>query len=192
MKIPRGLVIAVVILVAVTVVSGYCVDQRFREWNKRVEQVEEFAKAETARAASAVVEAGDQKARADSVVRAARERAPEIRERIVRVREELPPDPARDSIIDSLVADNEQLVAVYDSVSAAYTVLLHSYNSLLVVNDSLLAVLEDRPRPRPRWAPSLQAGVFAGVCSDGRLCAGVGGGLMFEIKIPVGLPWDGS
>lgn len=187
----RNLVIAGVVLATALVVSGWCVDQRFREWNERVERVEEFAEAETARANAEAAEAAEVKARADSAVAEARDRAPEIRERIVRVREESPPDPARDSIIDDLASDNEQLTAAYDTLSAAFVVLQSSYNSLLVVNDSLLTVLDDRPKPRPRWAPSLQVGVFAGMCTDGP-CVGVGGGLTFEIKLPVRLPWDGS
>jgi hypothetical protein len=192
MRVPKGLAIAAAALVVAAAVSGYCVDAKFRAWNERVEKVEEFAKAETARANAEADKADEQKARADSAVTAARNRAPEIRERIVRVREESPPDPARDSIIDDLAADNEQLVVAYDSVSSAYEILRVSYNSLLVVNDSLSSVLSDRPRPRSRWAPSIQAGVFAGICSDGRPCVGVGAGLTVEIKIPTPrLPWDG-
>jgi hypothetical protein len=191
MRLSKPLVIATAVLVAAVVVSGWCVDARFREWNERVERVEEFAEAETARANAEADRADGEKARADSAVTAARERAPEIRERIVRVREESPPDPARDSIIDDLAADNEQLVQAYDSVSTAYDRLRGSYNSLLVVNDSLSTVLDARPKPRPRWMPSLQVGVFAGVCSDFKPCVGVGGGLTVEVKFPIGLPWDG-
>jgi hypothetical protein len=193
-KIPKALLIAVVALVVAAAVGGYCVDAKFREWNERVEEVVRFAEEETARADSAVAEADVWQSRADSIAIEAEARSPIIRERIRLVRDSVPvPDTCyavvaqRDSLIDEALAEADDWRLAYAAEKAAAEALRSGYNSLLVVNDSLLAVLDDRPRPRPRWAPSLQMGVFAGVCSDGRPCVGAGAGLTVEVKIPI--PW---
>lgn len=192
MKIPKVLLIAVAAIVVAAAFSGYCVDAKFREWDRRVRDVEAFAEAETARADSAVTAATEAEVRADSALAFADSVRPEIRERIVRIREELPPDTARDAVIDDLVQENDSLRVAVDEYRTAAERLREGYNSLLVVNDSLTSVLADRPKPRARWMPSLQVGVFAGVCSDGKPCVGVGGGLTVEVKIPTPrLPWDG-
>lgn len=199
MRVPRNLLIAVVVLVAAAAVSGYCVDAKFRAWNERVETVLEFAEEETARADSAVAEADVWQSRADSIAIEAEARSPIIRERIRLVRDSVPvPDTCyavvaqRDSLIDAALAEADRWRAAYEAERSAADRLREGYNALLVVSDSLVAVLEDRPKPRPRWLPSLQVGLFAGICSDGQPCVGVGGGLTVEIKIPTPrLPWDG-
>ena len=183
----RTVVIVAAALVVAAAVSGYFVDARFREWNRRVDSVLEFAEGETARANSAETAASDQKARSDEIVAAARARVPEIRDRIVTVREQAPPDSARDSIIDDLTEVVDSITVAYDSTSAAFVLLRSAYGRLLTVNDSLTIVLKDRPKPRSRWAPTFTVGAFAGVCTNGKFCAGVGPGISFEIKIPT--PW---
>jgi len=187
----RDAIIAIaVISVAAVVVSGLFIDARFRKWNERVERVQEFAKAETARADSAVAEADAEEARADSIAEEASSRAPIIRERIVIIREEPIPEECedfvipRDSIIDELLVESEQWETAYEAETRAVGKLRFAYTRLGVVNDSLSTVLDDRPRPRPAWMPSLEVGIFAGICTNGRPCIGAGVGLSFKVRIP--------
>lgn len=187
MSVPRTTLIAVVVVVAAAALSGYCVNAKFRAWNERVEAVEVFAEQETARAAAEADTALVWRERADSIAAAAESVAPIIRDRIIRVREEAPPDPARDSLIDELVVEADQWRAAFKAERKAGLLLQGAYDRVLVVNDSLTTVLDARERPRSRWAPTFSVGLFAGICSNGQLCTGIGPGITFEIKIPT--PW---
>ena len=192
----KNWVIAIAAVVAAVVISGYCVDAEFRRWNDRVERALAFAVTEAARADTAVVLAAAISARADSIAAEAAARAPLIRERIRVVRDTvlLPvPDTCRpvvaqrDSIIDDLVVESDQWRVAYFEGKDAASMLLQSYNFLRTAYDSLVVVLEARPKPRSRWAPTLHVGAIAGICTTGQFCAGLGAGVGIEFKIPT--PW---
>lgn len=199
MKIPRGVWIAAVAGLAVAAISGMWVDSKFREWDQRATQAEAVAGAERARADSAAIAASVESRRADSTAAYAEALAATTRERVRIVRDTVAvPEPCeeivaqRDELIDSLIVEADSWRDAYHAERRAVDALRIANTALTVAYDSLTAVLEDRPRPRPRWAPSLQAGVFAGICSDGKPCVGVGAGLTVEVKLPTPrLPWDG-
>lgn len=186
----RNLIAIAVVLVAAAVASGFFVDSKWREFDKRAKEALEFGEAEKAKADSAKTEAQERVAWADSVAAEARDRAPEIRERIRIIRQDSVPEgydefvAEYDAIIDELLVESATWRAAYDSVNSAYGSLLFAYDKLEVAYDSVSTVLKARPKPPSRWSPKLSVGVFAGVCHDGRLCAGVGPGITFEIKIP--------
>lgn len=174
-------------LIAALTISGYFVDQKLQEWNRRVEEAQSFARAETARADSVVFAAEHERARADSLARVARVDTVRVREILEKpvIKECEPFVIQRDSLINELLVKNEQLAEAYEVEHRAADKLRAAYDALLVVNDSLMAVLDDRPLPLPKWAPSVQVGFFVGMCADGHPCAGVGAGLTWKVKIPM-------
>ena len=179
-------------LLVLAALAGHYLDKRFAEWNKRVEAVEEFATSETARADSLHSEATAHSERADSLFSTYAARQPEVRERILFVRDSVTgPDTClsvvaqRDRIIDDLVAQNDVVVAAYEAEKSAAEQLRSAYSSLLVVNDSLRAVLGDRPLPPPSFLPRINVGPFVGVCSTGQPCVGFGIGITWKIPVKI-------
>ena len=164
----RNVVIAAAVLTGAAVATHFYLGQR-DAWNRRAEDALQFAAEERERAEAATEFA-------DSVVADADARTPEIRERIIRVREDSPPDTARDAIIDDLLEVNSSLRLAVDSLSVANI-------RLFIANDSLTAVLEDRPLPRPVWLPEIRLGPQAGICMDGRFCAGIGVSIGWKLPI---------
>ena len=104
----------------------------------------------------------------------------QVRDRVADVRELAVPEACasvvvvRDAIIDTLIVESDTWHAAYDTLVTASAVLQMSFGLQSIALDSLTAVLTDRPLPRPRWLPSVSPGVFAGVCSNGAGCVGVG------------------
>lgn len=187
----RNLLIVGVALAAALAVGGLFVDTKFREWNERAEHALAFAEEESARADSLHSEADALRERADSIAADASARSPVIRERIRLVRDTVQvPDTCvsfvaqRDSIIDEVVEQADAWEDAYIAEREAHDLTRAAYSLLLGVNDSLRVVLEDRPRPRPTFMPSLEVGPFVGFCADGRPCVGVGVGLTFKVRLP--------
>lgn len=172
--------VAVTLAVAAAVANSYLRNQE-REWNERVERVQEFSRAETARADSAVAVAARERTRADSLAS-----IPSVLDTIaidtliVQAPDTCAPLVA---VIEDLVAENGRLREAYDLQRSAAERLQVSYDRLLVANDSLNAVLDDRPLPAPRWLPSLQVGPQVGVGTGGAY-VGVGISISWEVPIP--------
>lgn len=166
-------IIAAVVLVAAVGIAGRCHSGAISEWEDRVERVQRLAEAEKARAEGLKREADEHETRADSLARALRERAPEIRERIVRVEVETPDSlrdhpaiTARDSIITDLRSESAGWKQAFEEQQRATAKLRVALETTEAVRDSLSNVLDDRPGDRPWWLPRLNVGPGLGYNGD--------------------------
>lgn len=165
--------------------------REYRKWNERVEVALAFSARETARANALFVQAEADRTRADSLAADVAAGIANVRERIRIIRDTVVvPDTCqvfviqRDSVINELLAENEQLFRAYDLQSTAASRLRDSYNILLVANDSLRTVLEARPIPPPAWMPTIGVGAIGGMCTTGP-CAGVGVSVSWKVRLPI-------
>ena len=161
-----------------------------REWETRA--MLELERAEVAREKVrellARVTAAEESA--DSIAADARELGVRVRERVADVRKRAAPDPVppvivRDQIIDTLFVVAETWEEAYKQEVKASDMLRVAFGLQTMALDSLTAVLENRPTPRPRlpqWLPTARPGVFMGVCNDGRGCMGIGITLSWSIQ----------
>ena len=175
----KWIAVLVAFLVASTAV-GYSHDRAEEAWDVWAQSVLGQAAVVRLRAESLAAHAAEVEQRADSVARDASERVPQVLERVRVVRELVTPDTCapfvipRDEAIDTMVAIAGQWEQAYDSLGSVADTLRVVNSSLLMLTDSMTAVLEGRPGPRPWWSPTPGLGLFAGVCSDRRACYGVG------------------
>jgi hypothetical protein len=97
--------------------------------------------------------------------------------------EAIPFTAPRDSIIHDLLAIQDTLVlALTEQRSVAKR--LRNVNAILVANVARLeGVLEAYPKPRSALWPTLGAGLFAGACSDLRVCSGAGITLTWKLAL---------
>jgi hypothetical protein len=175
------LTLIAVALLGAAAIGYHLLDSRWREWNRQVEEAQEWARAETARADSAVSESDRERARADSLAA-----IPSVLDTIaIDTILVAAPDTCAPlvAIIEELVDENARLRMAYDTLSSAAGRLRVSYDDLLVVNDSLMTVLDNRPIPPPKWLPSFQVGPQVGAGPDG-FYYGVGISISWEIPIP--------
>lgn len=187
----RKLLAVVAIFIVTLTVVDRCHRRSVSEWESRAAQVEGQLWAEVERAEALKQEATFASERADSLADALENRAPEIRERIIRVQAETPADirdhPAvvsRDSIITDLRIEADGWRSAFESQRAAFVTLEGALTVVESSRDSLAAILEAQPNERPWFLPRLGIGPFAGVCPDGRVCAGpVGVTVSWEVKL---------
>lgn len=183
------LTLAVVAVVAIAV-RGWLDRQDRIAWEARADAAVAAASQEAARADRAITRADSLEQEADRLERVADSLGQRTRERVVEVREvEVPGYAApyvapRDSIIDDLIVENDTLRRANDTLREEVGVLQVALGRVTASNASLREVLEDRPRPTPWWLPSTGLGVFAGACSDGRMCSGLGITVSWRIPLP--------
>lgn len=153
-----------------------------KEWSRfeaRAVRAEQVADSLGQVADSAFVVADEHAVRADSAEVAADELRAQVAARVAVVREVVVPDTCapfvavRDSLIDDALETADSYKAALDERVAEVVALRTAGRVLEESNDSLLAVLRARPKPRSRLIPSV--GVTVGVCSTGDApCAAVG------------------
>lgn len=189
MDLKQSLLVGVAVS-AVAVTVGRCYDSRLSEWEARVERVEHQVQRETARADSLKNVAKERVARADSLASLLRTRAPKIRERIVRVREETPDSLAehpaivkRDSIIEGLREESDGWRRAFEEQARARIALEDALRTTEASRDSLSAVLSDRPSEKPWWVPEVVVGPSAGITTTGQPYAGAGVTLGWKVKL---------
>lgn len=181
-----------VALVALAVLAGvaYASSVYLRkqdEWNARVERVEAIARAELARADSAEARATELQGLSDSLALLAEQRDTVI----VRMIEELPAPPAdcepftapRDSVIVELGLRADDLLAAFNTERSAANQLRIAEARSRAAADSALAVLADRPLPKPGWIPEIGLGATAGVCTTGQPCVAVGVTMSWKLRL---------
>lgn len=177
---------AVAIVAAVLALRSF-VGARDAEWQARVER--ESARAETALAIgdSLRVEATELEGLATSLAFQAEQRDTVI----IRMIEELPAPPpdceAFTAPRDSVIIEQEER---YADVTAALDAQREATARLRVAEalarqsaDSLLSVLDDRPRPLSPLIPTIGLGATAGVCTTGQPCVAVGLTLSWEVNL---------
>lgn len=185
-----GVGMALVVMLALAGWFGWRHFQVASQWEREVQLALADAEAAGAarRAAEALADSLQQvakqaEARADEAGRRARERVEVVREVEVPVYA-VPFTAPRDSIIDDLVTENYELREVIISERAASASLRVALGRVTASEASLKAVLDARPGPAPWWRPSMGLGAFAGACSDGRMCSGIGLTMSFRIPTP--------
>ena len=181
--------LAVIGLVAFSTV-GRCYSGQRAEWEQRIASVEAFADAQQEVAREAEELATTYENRADSLAVALGNTAPEIRDRIVMVRDSTPEDlrghPAiveRDSIIGELLVESAGWKSAFESQRQATAQLRVALKATRAARDSLRTVLDARPGQRPWWIPRLGVGVAAGFDATGRPNTIVGATLSWEVSL---------
>lgn len=178
-------------LVVILTVADRCHRRSLSEWESRVVQVQSQVRIERERAEALKREAHAANERADSLADALESRAPEIRERIVRVQAETPDSlrdhPAvvsRDSIIADLRNESDGWKAAFEAQVRRAVALEAALALTEASRDSLAAVLADRPGERPWYLPRIGVGPFAGIDTEGRPRAGpVAVTVNWEVKL---------
>jgi hypothetical protein len=177
---------AVAVVAAVLVLRSF-LSARDAEWQARVET--EMVRAELAlgEADSFAYQAALQEARADSAFALAEERDTVI----IRMVEELPAPPVdcepftapRDSVIMVMEERHNDIRTAFEKEREAAALLRQAEAAAHRAADSLMAVLDDRPRPVSPLIPEIGVGVFAGMCSTGQPCAGIGVGVQWKVRL---------
>lgn len=177
-------------VVATLLVADRCHRAEYEEWEARVETVQRQAVVNLERTVEALQEEAEQSERADSIADDVRDRAVRVEERIDTVRVETPPEledhPAivqRDSIIDEVVEQRDDALHAFEEQKEATATLRDALEESRETVDSLSTVLEDRPGPKPWFVPEVGAGPFAGLCSGGRPCTGVGVHVSWQVSL---------
>lgn len=176
----RTTAVLMAVIVALAAVAVIAVSERqLDRYEQRAQRAEIHADSLMALAAELESEAAYHEARADSIERDATERVRQVRERVVALRAVVTPDTCapfvapRDSAIDDALAAADTLGLALDEARLALRAKDSMIGVLRLSHDSLLAVVRERPKPRPKWKPSL--GVTVGACSTGEApCAAVG------------------
>lgn len=186
----RTLIVLCLLLAGFTVWQDWSSRQDHAAWEARIEVAEEFAQAQKARADSLAALAEQRLVQADSIAVETEAQAPEVRERIVTVRDSTPADlrshPAvvvRDSIIDALQVESESWQTAYHLARNAAAELQDALQSSQAAADSLSAVLEARPSGKPWYMPELGVGPSVGVAPGGTVYSGVGVNLSWRIPL---------
>lgn len=157
------------------------------DWDLRASSAVATAEAERVRADSLQSVAYHFQAAADSLARVATERGARVRERVEVVREVRVPDSCvsfvapRDSVIDTLFVQVDTWRGAYEAQILSSLALTGAYEVRGTVIDSLVSVLQDRPKPRAAWIPEVRVGLWTGICSTGSPCLGVGVGLAWRV-----------
>jgi hypothetical protein len=181
----KYLVVGLVVLAVTSLVADRCYSSRASEWEARVVAVQRVADEHRQRAEAAEVEAEKLRSQAAAIAEAAEARQPVIDTMIVRLPPaETPGEAQRDTIITELQTQVQTWKSAYQKQLEAGAVLRVALGEMTARGDSLEAVLADRPTKKPWWIPEVVMGPFAGLCSEGRPCAGVGVALGWKIGGP--------
>lgn len=177
-------------VVATLLVADRCHRAEYAEWEARVETVQRQAAVNLERTVEALREEQEQSQRADSIAEDVRERAVRVEERIDTVLVETPPEledhPAivqRDKIIEEVTDQRDDALRAFEEQKEATAILRTALEESRETVDSLSTVLEDRPSPRPWWVPEVGVGPFAGLCSDGGPCTGLGAHVSWKVSL---------
>lgn len=186
----KKVLVGAAVIAAVLAVSGLFVDGKFREWKARAESADSIAQEYLARAEIAETAARVAAVRADSLAGVAVQRELAARARLRVARSQPVPEPCdsvvaeRDAIADSLLVSIDDLHRSGQLQREAIARLSGALTDARAAVDTLRAVLAAVPSPRPGWVPTVGAGPFLGVCTDGRVCTGVGVSLQWRVKLP--------
>ena len=180
-----GLGAAAIVAAVLTVRSVWAAKDA--EWQERVERESARAEAALVVGDSLRVEAISLEARADSLETVAAQRDTVIQTRIVNLPAPTPdcePFTApRDSVIFLQAEQIEDVRSAFEAQREASARLRAAEAHARQAADSLLAVLDDRPRPLSPLIPKVGLGATAGICTTGQPCVAVGLSLSWEVKL---------
>lgn len=185
--------IQVVGVVAAIAVALFVLDSCWRsqnaEWEARVERVQEQARQDSAATQEHIARADVLEQQVDVLQRRVSNRDVAIdglRDAIASApipEESIPAVTLRDELIAEQNAQINDLTVALDIEREAAAELRLALDDSISRGDSLSAVLDDRPRPKPSWLPRISIGPFAGICTDASTCTGVGVQLSWEVKL---------
>ena len=190
MRLPNGLIKWIVgaatITVAVLVVRSY-VGAKDAAWQERVERVQAQSDLYLAEADSLTEHASMLEGYATSLAFEAAKRDTVI----IRMTRELPAPPTdcepftapRDSVIVVMEERHDNITAAFERQREATVLLRAAEAQAHRAADSLAAVLDSRPRPLSPLIPEVGLGIFAGMCTTGQPCAGIGVGLQWKLRL---------
>lgn len=190
MRLPSDLikwVLGATAIVAVVLVVRSYVGAKDAEWQTRVEVVQAQSRENLAIGDSLREEAAELRGLATSLAFAAEQRDTVV----IRMVEQLPAPPPdcepftlpRDSVIIALQEQYGLATAAYRTERSASDQLRLAEAKARESSDSLLAVLADRPKPLSPLIPEIGVGLFAGLCTTGQPCAGVGVGFQWKVRM---------
>ena len=78
---------------------------------------------------------------------------------------------------------HENITAAFERQREAAVLLRAAEAEAHRAADSLAAVLDSRPRPLSPLIPEIGVGAFAGFCSTGQPCVGVGVGVQWKVRL---------
>jgi hypothetical protein len=180
-------IVGVAVLAAAILAVRSFVGARDAEWQARVER-------ETARAEVALTIGDSLREEATFLGEVADSLAHEAEIRdtvIVRMVEELPAPPPdcepftapRDSVILVMQERHADIASALRAQREASGLLRAAEAQARNAADSLLAVLDDRPRPLSPLIPKVGLGATAGICTNGQPCVSFGLTVNWEVKL---------
>jgi len=172
------------------ILVGKCYRSQANEWEKQVRVVLSQAEDLDRQAKEAVKRADNAEAEIEILVESVRDKQPIIRERIDSVRVETPLELAghpaivkRDEIIADLIVESADWEEAYEREVEVANLLRVANAFALARGDSLVRVLEDRPKKHPWYIPRLGVGPYAGIDMNGKPSVGpIAVHLAWEIK----------
>jgi len=159
------------------------------EWEARIERVQEQARRDSAATQKHIERADELEQQVDALQRRVSQRNVAIDGLRTAIEaadvpeEAIPAVTLRDRLIDELTLQTSDLTVALGVEREASAELRLALAHSISRGDSLGAVLDDRPRPRPGWLPRLSIGPFAGICTDASTCTGIGVQLSWEVKL---------
>ena len=152
------------------------------EYERRVDAAEQYADSPSGIIASESVRADNEQARADSLAGSALARDTVfVRERAVaRDIAASAPDTcvpvvaAYERVLETSDGVKNDALAAFEAERKAAASLRRALAGAIASRDTLRTTLNSRPGPHLPFIPRLGAGLFAGVCADGRACVGAG------------------
>ena len=179
-------IVAVAVLAAVLVVRSV-IGAKDAEWQSRVDRVTDESRVALAEADVATLRADSLQAIADSLMIEAGKKDTIIVTRIMNLPAP-PPDCEpftipRDEIIIDLRKQKNLVATAFARERQASGQLRIAEAGARRSADSLLAVLDDRPRPVSPLIPSVGLGATAGICTTGQPCMAVGLTLSWKLEL---------
>lgn len=167
-RLSNAVVIGAVILVALFAFDR-CRDSRVSEWEARAQSAETLNATLQERVNDLQAEADSLRSQAVEIVEVVVPRISETNDMIAL----LPPpvdegDEARDGVIVRLVGERDSLLTANRLLIRSNDRLQDALDTMTEARDSLLAVVKDRPGPRPWYIPEITVGASA-VLDDGRV-----------------------
>ena len=177
---------AAAVVAAVLILRSF-IGAQDAEWQERVERIQAEAAVNLATATRTVARADTLEALVDSLSTAVRYQDTLI----IRMVEQLPAPPPdcepftapRDSVILHMEKRHESITTAFERQREASALLRTAEVQAHRAADSLMAVLDDRPRPVNPLIPKIGLGATVGICTDGRPCVAFGLQLSWEVNL---------
>lgn len=156
-------------------------------WEAEVKAGLAAADSATAVAARAIAEKDELELEVSRLTAELEEQGRRRAQRVVAVRQVVVPDTCapfvlpRDTLIDELSGEVEGWKQAFQKQLAATAEMEVAFGAVSESNTTLRRLLEERPKPRPAWIPTVGVGAFAGVTTEGKPAMGVGMTATWEV-----------